>query len=147
MVVLQQIAIWDLTVPWIKKLKKIKMGVFFLQHFDLRHGLTSNHDPSSHNYFTSKFFQDLGPLKSIYLTELRAAAQIVLRIIARFNICKNLSSAQISLKSGDLNLKLCYYANKQQLTKLSLVLLLSCFIFAGLIWVVLGWVRLYWIEY
>ena len=67
------------------------------------------------------FFQDLGHLKSKYLTELRAAVQIGLKIIARFDICKNLSSAQISLKSGELNLKLCYYANKQQLTKLSLV--------------------------
>ena len=38
-----------------------------------------------------------------------------------FNIFRNLSSAQISLKSDELNLKLCYHVNKQQLTKLSLV--------------------------
>ena len=66
-------------------------------------------------------FQDWGPLKSKTLTELRAAARIGLKIKDTFNICKNLSSAQISLKPGELTLKLCYYANKQQLTKLSLV--------------------------
>ena len=55
------------------------------------------------------------------MTGLRAAAQIWLQILARFDICKNLSSAHISLKSGDLNLKLCYYAKKKQLTKLSSV--------------------------
>merc|ERR1711954_519660 len=62
--------------------------------------------------FNAYIFQDLGPLKSIYLTELRATAQIGLNIIARFDICKNLSSAQSSFKSGELNLNLCYYANK-----------------------------------
>ena len=80
----------------------------------------------------------MGPLKSKYLTELRAAVQIGLKIIARYKICKNLSSAQMILKSGELNLKLFNYADKQRLTKLGLVYLLGLVIFAGLIKVVFG---------
>ena len=127
-IVMQQwISIWDLTVPQIKKLKKLPPiflkkewgSVFF--NFLIRGTIRSQiaiHHPTTVSCVN---FSRFGPLKSIYLTELRAAAQIGLKIKARFNICKNLSSAQISLKSGELNLKLCYYANKQQLTKLSLV--------------------------
>ena len=51
--------------------------------------------------FCIYFFQDLGPLKSIYLTGLRAAAGIRLEIKARLNICKNLITAPISLRSGE----------------------------------------------
>ena len=121
--VLQQcVVFWDQTLPWID-------GSDFLNFWcDIL--------ICCHWTISPVFFQDLGHLKSKYLTELRVSAKIGLKIITRFNICKNLSSAQISIKSGELNLKLCYYANKQQLTKLSLVYLLSWVIFAGLIWVV-----------
>ena len=42
--------------------------------------------------YQASIVEDLGPLKSKYLTTLRAATQIVLKIIAKFNICKNISS-------------------------------------------------------
>ena len=69
----QHIAIWDQTVPYIKKLKKQppiscgKMGVFFLHLLYLRHASVSNYNLSLHDYFMHAFSQDLGLLKSKYL--------------------------------------------------------------------------------
>ena len=57
--------------------------------------------------------KDLGPLKSKYLTELRAALQIGLKIIARLNNLRILDQLSI----GKLNLKLSYYANRQNFLK------------------------------
>ena len=85
-------------MPWIKKLKKSdpnffeKNGGLFSSTFLFKAQFGLKSRIVVVQLYQASIVEDLGPLKSKYLTTLRAATQIVLKIIAKFNICKNISS-------------------------------------------------------
>ena len=94
----QRIVIWGQTVALVQELKRTDIHLFWKNGglfsstflFKAQFGLKSRIVVVQ--LYQASIVEDLGPLKSKYLTTLRAAAQIVLKIIAKFNICKNISS-------------------------------------------------------